>query len=168
MPSNSICSKHAARHLCRKFVVTVLNIPTAFIVSLPFLNPNLCSSSTPSIFFSALLNIFTVIYSACAMRLIMQWSWHFVAFGFPFKAIILISMITFSGQTLCRSFVSLVCDPLLPTVVVLPQVHHHHLLQPSYPLSGLNPFALRCARFKVRFGLYLFPLRVRLPGFSVD
>ena len=63
--------------------------PTCIPSSISSSKSTLSSPNISSIFLSILLlSVLTTIFAVCAMRLILQWSLHFVAFHFFFKAII--------------------------------------------------------------------------------
>ena len=87
------------------------------------------SPGISSIFLSVLLGILATIFTVCAMRLIMRWSLHFVAFAFFFKANIVTSVkssATLQFYVCCRSVVSLFWDRLLLTVGVYKSTRMHH------------------------------------------
>jgi hypothetical protein len=69
----------------------ILSIPIAYLDPFPLLNPNWSSPSTSSML-SILLQTIHTTFAVCATRLIVQWSLHFVACGFFFKAIIVTSL----------------------------------------------------------------------------
>jgi len=71
----------------------ILSITIASLIPFPLLNPNWSSSCISSISFSILLlSILATNFAVCAIRLIVRWSLHFVAYGFYFKAIIVTSV----------------------------------------------------------------------------
>lgn len=119
--------------------------PVACLVPFPFLNPNWFSPSKSSIFLPVLfLSIFATIFALYAMRLIMWWSLHFMAFAFFFKTIIVTEWnpwATVQFHVFCWSVMLLFWDHPFPTLWVYPQVHHH-LLYSSYASSPLLLFAL--------------------------
>jgi hypothetical protein len=84
----SMKQSHSSSSICRVCSDIILSIPIASLVPFPLVNPNRFSPSPSSIFFSILLlSIVFTIFAVCAIRLIVQWSLHFVAYGFFIKAI---------------------------------------------------------------------------------
>ena len=82
--SNAFCHSmiqmHSSSSISKVRFAIILIIPSASLVPFPLLNPNWSSPSTASIFFSIfLLSIFAIIFAVCAVRLIVRWSLHFVA-----------------------------------------------------------------------------------------
>ena len=90
------------------------------------------------------------------MRLIVGWSLHFVAFGF------FLTSVTFWARSPGSNMFIIDCViilwPILPTVLVLSQVHNH-LLQPSCPSTPWQLFILHRAKYKIFFRLlYIYSL----------
>ena len=82
--SNAFCQSmkqtHSSSSISKVRSAIILIIPIASLVPFPLLNPNWSSPSTASIFLSnLLLNIFAIIFTVYAIRLIVRWSLHFVA-----------------------------------------------------------------------------------------
>ena len=94
--SNAFCQStkrtHSSAYIL-KVRYDILSIPIESILPFPLLNPNWSSPSTSSIFLSIfLLSTFATIFAVCAIRLTVQYSLHFLASGFFFKAIIVTSV----------------------------------------------------------------------------
>jgi len=78
--SNAFCQSmkttHSSSSISKVHSAIILIIPIASLDPFPLLNSNWSSPSTASIFLSILL---LSIFAVCAIRLIVQWSLHFVA-----------------------------------------------------------------------------------------
>jgi hypothetical protein len=95
--SNAFCQSmkqtHSSASISKVRSDIILSIPiTSLVLPFPLLNPNWSSPSTSSICLSILLSIFATIFAVCAIRLIVRWSLHFVAYGFFFTTVIVTSV----------------------------------------------------------------------------
>ena len=105
--------KHTQFLACVQDSSDIRSTPVASSVPFRVLNPNWSSRITSSNFLSILhLSILATVLTGCAVRLIVWWRLHFVAFGFFFKAIAVTSV-----KSLGHSPIS--CMSLISCVVIL-------------------------------------------------
>ena len=79
----SVKHTHNSSSIAKVHPSIILSIPFAFLFPFLLLNPNRCAPRISSVFLSILLlHILATVFAVYAMRLIVQWLLHFVAFGF--------------------------------------------------------------------------------------
>lgn len=88
---------HISLHMSNVCSDVILSVPIAFVVPFLLLNPYVTCQSMSLIFISV-LNILTAICATCALRLIVSWLLHFLAYGFLFKAVI-VTLVKYLGHS---------------------------------------------------------------------